>query len=158
MAAIPLLSLTKSKTGLVRPPGALSENQFTQTCIACQECIRICPSQALRPLCWKAVLTSIERRTLLHGRQPVHSTQVAHSYAPRFCPVGAIRSIPVSEMKTGVARVDHKACLAWDQVKCLVCVEACLLDAAKSVNGRIIVDAEKMQRLRSLRKVAAGGW
>jgi ferredoxin len=47
-------------------------------------------------------------------------------------------------MKTGLATVEHSACLAWDQgVKCLVCVEACLSDAAKSSNGRIIVDPEK---------------
>jgi MauM/NapG family ferredoxin protein len=144
LAAVPVLSLAKPKTGLVRPPGALSESEFLQTCVTCQECIRACPSQALRPALLEGGLTSI-------GTPYLSPRQGACSFNPscpqicaQVCPVGAIRSIPVSQMKTGAARVDHKACLAWDQgVKCLVCVEACLLDAARSINGRIIVDAEK---------------
>jgi len=144
LAAVPVISLAKPKTGLIRPPGALPESEFVQTCITCQECIRACPSQALRPALLEGGLTSI-------GTPYLSPRQGACSFNPscpqicaQVCPVGAIRSIPLSQMKTGVARVDHKACLAWDQgVKCLVCVEACLLDAAKSINGRIIVDEEK---------------
>lgn len=144
LAAAPALNLLRPQTGLVRPPGALPEAQFTQTCISCQECIRICPSQALRPALFEGGLTSI-------GTPYLSPRQGACSFNPscpqlcaQVCPVGAIRSIPVHKMKTGIARVNHNTCLAWDQgVKCLVCVEACLSDAAKSENGRVIVNAEK---------------
>lgn len=144
LAAVPLMEMTRPQAGLVRPPGALAEKEFVQTCITCQECIRICPSLALRPALFEGGLTSI-------GTPILSSRQGACSYitgcpqlCAQVCPVGAIRSIPLSEMKTGIARVDHRACLAWDQgEKCLVCVEACLSDAAKSINGRVIVDTEK---------------
>jgi ferredoxin-type protein NapG len=40
--------------------------------------------------------------------------------------------------------VDHNLCLAWDQgVRCLVCVEACLVGAAQAYHGRIVVDPNK---------------
>ena len=59
----------------------------------------------------------------------------------QVCQVGAIRPIPREEMELGLAEVDHPLCLAWDQgVKCLVCVEACLVEAAQVYNGRIVVD------------------
>ncbi len=47
-------------------------------------------------------------------------------------------------MRLGLAEVDRRACLAWDQeTKCLVCVEACLVDAAQMYNGRIVVDPNR---------------
>lgn len=144
LAAVPLLGLIRSQENLVRPPGALPEDRFLQTCIACQECVRICPSMALRPAFLEGGLTSIGTPYLASRQGACSFISGCPQLCAQVCPVGAIRPIPVSEMKSGVARVDHKACLAWDQgEKCLVCVEACLSDAAKSINGRVIVDAEK---------------
>jgi len=144
LVSAPLTALARPKTGLVRPPGALPEGEFTQTCITCQECIRVCPSQALRPALLEGGLTSIGTPYLSPRQGACSFVTGCPQLCEQACPVGAIRAIPLSEMKTGIAKVDHKACLAWDQgVKCLVCVEACLSDAAKSVNGRIIIDEEK---------------
>ena len=57
------------------------------------------------------------------------------------CPVGAIQRIEPKDMRLGIARVEPALCLAWDQgVKCLVCVEACLVQAAVSYQGRVTVD------------------
>jgi MauM/NapG family ferredoxin protein len=144
LAIAPLTALARPKTGLVRPPGALPEGQFVQTCITCQECVRICPSQALRPALLEGGLTSIGTPYLAPRQAACSFITNCSQLCAQVCPVGAIRPIQVSQMRTGVAKVDHRACLAWDQgVKCLVCVEACLSDAAKSVNGRIIVDEAK---------------
>jgi MauM/NapG family ferredoxin protein len=144
LAAVPLLDLARPKNGLVRPPGALPEGEFTRTCITCHECIRICPSQALRPALLEGGLTSLGTPYLAPRQAACSFLTNCSQLCAQACPVGAIRSIPVSQMKTGIAKVDHHACLAWDQgVKCLVCVEACLSDAAKAVNGRIIVDQTK---------------
>lgn len=112
LAATPLMALSQPKVGLVRPPGALPEKDFVQTCITCQECIRVCPSLALRPALFEGGLASI-------GTPYLASRQGACSYitgcpqlCAQVCPVGAIQPIPLSQMKTGVARVDHRACLA----------------------------------------------
>ncbi len=47
------------------------------------------------------------------------------------CPTGAIRQVPVEQVKIGTAVIDHRRCLAWGQGKyCLVCVEQCPFQAA----------------------------
>jgi polyferredoxin len=144
LAAAPFISKTQTSRGLVRPPGALPEEQFTQTCITCQECIRVCPSRAIRPALLEGGFASIGTPVLSPRQGACSFNPSCPQLCAQVCPVGAIRPIPVTEMKTGLATVDHSACLAWDQgVKCLVCVEACLVDAAKSINGKIIVDAAK---------------
>ena len=144
LAAAPFISRTQTSPGLVRPPGALPEEQFIQTCVTCQECIRVCPSRALRPALLEGGFACIGTPYLVPRQGACSFGPSCPQLCAQACPVGAIRPIPVAEMKTGVAMVDHSACLAWDQgVKCLVCVEACLSDAAKSINGKIIVDATK---------------
>ena len=144
LAAAPLMVLASPQTGPVRPPGALPEARFLQTCIACQECVRICPSKALRPALLEGGVTSIGTPILAPRQGACSFITGCPQLCTQACPVGAIRPIAVADMKVGIARVDHKACLAWDQgEKCLVCVEACLSDAAKSINGRIIIDAQK---------------
>jgi MauM/NapG family ferredoxin protein len=144
LAVAPFVSETGTPPGLVRPPGALPENQFTRTCITCQECIRVCPSQAIRPALLEGGFASIGTPYLAPRQGACSFNPSCPQLCAQVCPTGAIRQINVNEMKTGIARVDHKACLAWDQgVKCLVCVEACLSDAAKSINGKIIVDPAK---------------
>lgn len=144
LAVSPAIALATPRTVPVRPPGALPEARFLQTCILCQECVRICPSKALRPALLEAGITSIGTPILSPRQGACSFVTGCPQLCAQACPVGAIRPIAVGDMKVGIARVDHKACLAWDQgEKCLVCVEACLSEAAKSINGRIIIDAEK---------------
>jgi NAD-dependent dihydropyrimidine dehydrogenase PreA subunit len=58
--------------------------------------------------------------------------------------VGAIQRIQPDTMKIGLAHVERHLCLAWDQeVKCLVCVEACTWEAALPFHGRVTVDPVK---------------
>jgi ferredoxin-type protein NapG/ferredoxin-type protein NapH len=55
-----------------------------------------------------------------------------------------LRPIQPEQLKIGLARVDHSLCLAWDQgTRCLVCVEACLNNAAQAYQGRVTVDPQK---------------
>lgn len=134
----------KGPPTLIRPPGALPEEQFVRTCIACQECVRVCPTGGLKPVVFEAGWSGF-------GTPKLHMLQGACSLNPscphlcaKVCPVGAILSIEPQDMKIGIARVNHPLCLGWDQeTKCLVCVEACVTGAAQSINGRIIVDAER---------------
>jgi MauM/NapG family ferredoxin protein len=135
---------TATQVTLIRPPGAIPEEFFVTTCITCQECIRVCPSQALRPAFWEAGLAAVGTPYLAFRQGAcIFGTDCAQLCA-QVCPVGAIQSIPISKMKTGVAHIDYNTCLAWDQgVKCLVCVEACPYDAAVSISGRVVVDERK---------------
>ena len=98
LAAAPLVALTAPNTGLVRPPGSLPEAQFVQTCITCQECVRICPGQALRP---RPVGRRFDvNRNALSGSAAgclLFCPPVAPSYARRFARLGP--SVPSRRLR-----------------------------------------------------------
>ena len=54
-----------AEADVLRPPGALPEDQFMARCIKCERCISVCPTDVLEPL-------GIERG-LLQARTPVLS-------------------------------------------------------------------------------------
>ncbi|HEX2981576.1 MAG TPA: 4Fe-4S binding protein [Anaerolineaceae bacterium] len=128
----------------LRPPGALPENEFLQTCILCQECIRVCPTGGLRPAVLENGLNGLGAPVLAPRQGGCSLNPSCPQLCAQVCPVGAIQPISKTEMKIGVAVVDRFTCLAWDQgAKCLVCVEACLNSAAIPFNGRVTVDPNR---------------
>jgi MauM/NapG family ferredoxin protein len=128
---------------VIRPPGALQEADFLRACILCQECVRVCPTGGLKPL--SALAGAVVGTPHLVPRQGSCSLNPSCPHlCAQVCPAGAIRRIAPSQFKIGLARVDHALCLAWDQgSKCLVCVEACLVEAAMPYHGRVTVDPNK---------------
>lgn len=127
--------------GVLRPPGALPEEEFIRTCILCQECVRVCPTGGLKPIALDGGLARLGTPHLVPLTGACTRNPSCPHLCAQVCPVAAIRPIPPEAVKIGRAVVDHALCLAWDQqVKCLVCVEACLVEAAQMYNGRIIVD------------------
>ncbi len=140
LALSPLLSVLPRQKPL-RPPGALPEEQFTQTCIACQECIRVCPTHGLRSSFLENGLAGLGTPVLVPRQGGCSLNPSCPHLCAQVCPVGAIQRIEPKDMRLGIARVEPALCLAWDQgVKCLVCVEACLVRAAVSYQGRVTVD------------------
>jgi MauM/NapG family ferredoxin protein len=140
LAVVPAVGLDR-RNAVIRPPGALPEDEFVRTCVLCQECVRVCPTSGLRPTFLEAGLAAIGTPHLVPRAGACALNPSCPNLCAHVCPVGAIQPIPPSQMKMGRAVVDHSLCLAWDQgVKCLVCVEACLVEAAQIFNGRIIVD------------------
>ena len=129
---------------LLRPPGALPEEEFLATCILCQECIRVCPARGLKPALLEGGLRALGTPYLVPREGGCQLNRNCPNLCARVCPVGAIQVIPPSKMKLGLARVDQRVCLAWDQgVRCLVCVEACPTEAAIPHQGRVTVDPLK---------------
>lgn len=146
LAGIALAPLTglAPQTRVLRPPGALPEAQFLQTCIACQECVRVCPSHGLRPTFLEAGLSGIGTPRLVPRQGGCSLNPSCPDLCFQVCPVGAIQKMEPRDLKLGLAHVDRSLCLAWDQgVKCLVCVEACLVQAAVPYQGRVTVDPQK---------------
>ena len=143
LAVAPLAGLAP-QIQVLRPPGALPEAQFLQTCIACQECVRVCPSHGLRPVFLEAGLSGIGTPRLVPRQGGCSLNPSCPDLCAQVCPVGAIQKMEPKDLKLGLAQVDRSLCLAWDQgVKCLVCVEACLVQAAVAYQGRITVDPQK---------------
>ncbi|MCX7670663.1 MAG: 4Fe-4S binding protein, partial [Anaerolineae bacterium] len=140
IALAPAIQLARGR-GVLRPPGALPEEEFVRTCILCQECVRVCPTGGLKPITFEGGLAAVGTPHLVPRVGACTRNPSCPHLCAQVCPVAAIRPIAPEQVKIGRAVVKHDLCLAWDQqVKCLVCVEACLVEAAQMYNGRIIVD------------------
>jgi len=142
-AIVPLIGLS-SHTGVIRPPGALPEEEFLRTCILCQECVRVCPTGGLKPTFLESGLAGIGTPQLVSRQGACSIKPSCPDLCGKVCPTGALQPIRPEQLKIGLARVDHNLCLAWDQgTKCLVCVEACLNNAAQAYQGRVTIDPQK---------------
>jgi len=143
LAIMPLSHFENGSTPL-RPPGALPEGEFLNVCIACQECIRVCPTHGLQAAFLQTGLSRLGMPVLVPRLGGCSLGVSCNHLCKQVCPVDAILPVQQKELKIGTARVDHSLCLAWDQgVKCLVCVEACQYKAAIPHQGKITVDSNK---------------
>jgi len=131
---------------ILRPPGAIKEEDFLSTCIKCGMCVEACPFD-----------------TLLLSKPGDNKPLGTPFFEPRdipcymcidipcvpVCPTGAldeksvttdnVLDINISEM--GVAVVDNKNCIAFWGIQCDACYRACpLLDQA------IFIEYEKNER------------
>jgi len=131
---------------LLRPPGALKEEDFLKTCIKCGMCVEACPFDTLtlaKPGDNKPLGTPyFEPRDI-----PCYMC-VDIPCVP-VCPTGALdeesvttnNELDINIAKMGTAIVDSKNCIAFWGIQCDACYRACpLLDKA------IYLEYEKNER------------
>ncbi len=139
--AIPPLSLLEKLPDPLRPPGALSETEFSNVCIACQECIRVCPTHGLQAAFLQSGLSKLGTPELVPRLGGCSLGISCNHLCQQVCPEHAILPVDPKKFKIGTAQVNRSLCLAWDQgVKCLVCIEACQYKAAIPYQGKVTVD------------------
>ncbi len=121
----PLL-MRASRTPVIRPPGALKEENFLSACVRCGECMRVCPSHGLRPVIFEGSLYALYTPQLVPRIGECQLCMLCW----QVCPVKAIVEVDPSKMKIGTASVDRDTCLEWrhEQI-CLVCQEVCPFQA-----------------------------
>lgn len=103
----------------LRPPGALTESEFIQTCQKSGSCISACPAEAI------FINESDQLPYLDPDRQPC---VVCDSLAcMTVCPSGALQPTPVEEISVGLAVVNYGLCLNTEGIECQACVELCPL-------------------------------
>ena len=122
---------------VIRPPGALPEEQFLKRCIKCGQCMRICPTNVIQP---GGITGGLEDlwTPVLNNRIGSSGCQLNCTACGQVCPTSAIRPITLSEklgldefaeagpIKLGTAFVDRSRCLPWAMDKpCIVCEENC---------------------------------
>ena len=124
---------------LIRPPGAMPEEEFQRRCIKCGQCIRVCPTNVLQPA--SIHLGFVNMWTpVMNNRIGTSGCQMKCVACSQVCPTAAIRPITLEEkygtgefadkgpIKTGTAFVDRNRCLPWAMAKpCIVCEENCPL-------------------------------
>lgn len=122
---------------LVRPPGALEEEEFLKRCIKCGQCMRICPTNVLQPAGLEIGIEALWT-PILNNRIGSSGCQLNCVACGQICPTSAIRPITLEEkkglnkftetgpIKIGTAFIDRNRCLPWAMDKpCIVCQENC---------------------------------
>lgn len=121
---------------LLRPPGALSENDFLKTCIKCGMCVEACPYDTLmlaRPGDNKPLGTPffIPRDIPCYMCPDIPCVPVCPSGALDVNSVSTNSVLDINKANMGVAVVDAKNCIAFWGIQCDACYRACpLLDQA----------------------------
>jgi MauM/NapG family ferredoxin protein len=117
---------------VIRPPGAVPENDFLARCIRCGACLTTCPTNTLQPLGLQAGLTAIFSPVITPRRGPCDP---GCNICGTVCPTGAISNLSLTERrcaKVGTAYLNRQKCLAWELAKkCLICDEVCPFDAVE---------------------------
>jgi ferredoxin len=114
----------------LRPPGAAPEEDFRRLCERCGSCVRVCPTNGLRPddgqggpLSWQS--------PILSGRDGGCAFDC--NACSRVCPTFAIRPLMLPDkqrLKIGLAVIDPRRCKPLAAGKpCLSCYVACPVGA-----------------------------
>ena len=131
---------------VLRPPGALEEEDFLSHCIRCGLCVEACPYDTLR-LATAGDNVPAGTPYFIAREIPCYMCDDIPCVPP--CPSGALESSLVTKMakdgrktldigmaRMGIAVIDSDQCIAFWGVQCDACYRACPL-----INEAIVVDA-----------------
>ena len=153
-AVIPVVRLSGNLAGnwnpaLVRPPGALAEQEFLSRCIKCGQCMRVCPTNVIHPAGLEGGLEGLWT-PVLNFRIGTSGCQFNCIACGHLCPTAAIRPLSLDERKglgnfavpgpiaIGTAFIDRGRCLPWAMDRpCIVCQENCPV-SPKAITTRTV--------------------
>lgn len=159
----PLLKLNytkrvnKGKVSLIRPPGAVDEEEFLALCVRCGECMKVCKTNGLHPALSEAGVEGLWTPKLIPR---IGYCDYGCVLCTRVCPSGAIRRLDLEEKREialGKARIDHNRCIPWvgyarlpelekrwQDFNCGVCEEVCPVPT-KAIHFNTYVDAQQRE-------------
>jgi len=108
---------------ILRPPGALPETRFLETCYRCGNCAAACPVNAI-----KLLHVRDAKRTGTPYVEPNVAACVAcqEVACTKACPSGALSLITDSrQIDMGLAVVDDNLCVRSRGQDCTLCVDKC---------------------------------
>jgi MauM/NapG family ferredoxin protein len=149
-------------TPCLRPPGALSEDDFLSTCIRCGRCADACPNRCITAFTEETgKLFSMSPETGGEGTPVIFPRQKACNLCmgdqgdellcTAACPTGALQLVKKDpetiqkKVSMGRAVVDTNLCWSYNGGSCGVCVRACPYERKALKAGffeRPIVDPE----------------
>jgi MauM/NapG family ferredoxin protein len=107
---------------LLRPPGALAEEEFFTVCTRCNQCLQVCPTKVLVPAGLEAGLAGLGTPRFI----PRKGRCMLCMACGQVCPTKALIPVPFETVRLGTAVINHSKCLAWAKgTRCLLCVETC---------------------------------
>ena len=108
---------------VLRPPGALPEQAFLDTCYRCGNCVDVCPAHAIKPM----TREDVERAGTPYVDPDLAACVVCQERAcMKACPSGALKPVAdPKEIAMGLARVDHYLCVRHHGQECTICRDKC---------------------------------
>lgn len=106
-----------------RPPGALHEDDFLDTCSRCLKCVEVCPEEIIK--------VAAEGDGPPEGTphiQPNRGACTMCGDCMEACPTGALKPTPVGEIRIGIAVVEPDTCIGYQGKNCRECHDACPLE------------------------------
>jgi len=111
---------------LIRPPGALPEDEFLGRCVRCGECMKVCIGNALHSAFLEA---GIEGMFTPMVRSRIGYCEYNCTLCGQVCPSGAIKKLALPDKHAtviGRAVFDRNLCLPYAKgIPCIVCEEHC---------------------------------
>ncbi len=115
----------------IRPPGA-ADQAFNALCSRCGNCMTACPYDLIVPDLGASGIDGLFTPVLKFRNQNSAQEQFCFqdcTACTHVCPSHALRPLKVAEKQQtaiGLARIDKKACIAWEKGEyCVVCQEFC---------------------------------
>lgn len=127
VVAAPLLRFKKNPNPvLIRPPGAVPEDEFLNRCTKCAECMKVCITNGLQPTFLEAGIEGMWTPILV---PKIGYCEYRCTLCGQVCPTGAIKRLDTEEkakVKIGLAFINQNRCLPYaNAVSCIVCEEVC---------------------------------
>lgn len=108
----------------MRPPGALTEKDFSSQCIKCGQCASACPYDTLKMA--TPADAAVTGTPYFTPRQvPCYMCQDLP--CTRACPTGALSPDlkRIEDARMGLAVIDRENCLSWQGLRCEICYRVC---------------------------------
>ncbi len=106
----------------LRPPGAIPEADFLNICYRCGNCVDVCPARAIIHI--KGESEELDGTpVILPDTQPCLVCDGLQCMSA--CPSGALQATPRTQIRMGLARIDHGLCLRTTEEACTECVDTC---------------------------------
>ena len=111
---------------LLRPPGAIAEDDFLDTCLSSGECISACPVHAIE---WtRSDDSALDGKPFIDPRS--QACVVCDDLScMQVCPSGALMRLQKDEIRMGLAVLHDEHCLRTTGEDCQICVDKCPLGA-----------------------------
>lgn len=124
---------------LIRPPGAVEEEDFLDLCLRCEACVKVCSTTGgcLQPAGFEYGISGFwtPRADMRRGY-----CEYSCTLCGQICPSGAIKPLDEATKKRrviGLAHIDRSRCIPWERgEECIVCEEHCPLPR-KAIQFRI---------------------
>jgi ferredoxin len=140
-AAAALLTRTgpASATRAIRPPGSVSEEQFLDLCIRCEQCLKICPGPVLQAAGLDYGFEALWTPVAVFSHAGCHQDC---NFCTQVCPTGAITPLALAEKRhsvIGLAVIDSHTCLPHrGERDCQLCFDECNAAGYRAIEMRPI--------------------